>query len=80
MTDLTCVEGSRITWSSTESHSESSRIRFGDDTAGFQVKISDAARHGKPPINVSLAHAVPRHKAAKVLYPKHKYKHTHTQK
>lgn len=72
MTDLTRLKGSWVRWSGTGSHGESLCIWFGDDATGFQVEIPNAARHGEPPVNISLAHTVPRHEAAKPLYPKHK--------
>lgn len=38
------------------------------------MKVSDAASHGEPPVDVGLAEAVPRHKAAKLLDPGHRNK------
>lgn len=70
--DLTCLKGSCVSWGSAATHGESLRIWLCDNAAGFQVEVSDAARHREPPVDVSLARAVPRHEAAKPLYPKHR--------
>lgn len=56
-----------------ETHCGSLGLRLCDDTASFQVEVSDAARHGEPPVNVSLTHTVPRHVTTKPLDPEHKY-------
>lgn len=47
-------------------------FRLCDDAAGFQVEVSDAARHGEPPVNVCLTDAVPRQETTKLLDPEHK--------
>lgn len=54
-----------------ESHVESSRVRFGDDAAGLQVEVADAARHSEAPVDVGLAQAVPRHEATEAPDPGH---------
>jgi len=42
---------------------------FCNHTTGFQVEVSDAACHGEPPVNVRLAHTVPRHETTQPLDP-----------
>lgn len=55
-------------------HGDSLRVRFSDDAAALQMEVSDAPRHGKTPVDVGLADAVPGHKATVPLDPEH----THT--
>lgn len=52
-------------------HSEPPRLRLGNDAAGLQVEVTNAACHGKTPVNVRLTGTVPRHEAAGPLDPAH---------
>lgn len=56
-------------------HDHSLRVRFSDDAAALQMEVSDTPRHGKTPVDVGLADAVPCHKATVPLDPEHTHTH-----
>lgn len=60
-------------------HSDSLCVWLSNDTIALQVKVSNAARHGKTAVDVGLANTIPSHKATAPLDPVHRHTYTHTQ-
>ena len=45
-------------------------FRLSNDPGVLQVKVSDAARHGQPAVNVRLSQTIPGDKTSTFLYPR----------
>lgn len=59
-------------------HSDALCVRLSNDAAALQVKVSNAARHGKTAVDIGLANTIPGHKATAPLDPVRRHTYAHT--
>lgn len=59
-------------------HSDSLCVRLSNDATASQVKVSNAARHGKTAVDIGLANTIPGHKATTPLDSVHGHTYAHT--